>query len=150
MSIASVIPWNSSGQNTEVGSLSLLQGIFPTQGSNPGLPHCRLILYHLGHKGSPRILEWVYPIPCPSGYSWPRNWTGSPALQTDSLANRAIREAHKLVVMNKSIRSLQLKNMWIMHFEFNVTVCPWYMSLICRHLGFWLTGSGALGWVRPV
>ena len=37
-------PWNSPGQNTGVGSLSLLQGIFPTQGSNPGLPHCRRIL----------------------------------------------------------------------------------------------------------
>ena len=35
-------PWNSPGQNTGVGSLCLLQGIFPTQGSNPGLPHCRL------------------------------------------------------------------------------------------------------------
>ena len=46
-------PWNSPGQNTGVGSLSLLQGIFPTQGSNPGLPHCRLILYQLSHKGSP-------------------------------------------------------------------------------------------------
>ena len=34
-------PWNSPGQNTGVGSLSLLQGIFPTQGSNPGLPHCK-------------------------------------------------------------------------------------------------------------
>ena len=33
--------------------------IFPTQGLNPGLPHCRLILYHLSHQGSPRILEWV-------------------------------------------------------------------------------------------
>ena len=50
-------PWNSPGQNTEVGSLSLLQGIFPTQGSNPGLPHCRQILYQLSHKGSPRILR---------------------------------------------------------------------------------------------
>ena len=40
-------PWNSLGQNTGVGSLSLLQGIFPTQGSNPGLPHCRQILYQL-------------------------------------------------------------------------------------------------------
>ena len=50
-------PWNSSGQNTEVGSLSLLQGIFPTQGSNPGLPHCRQILYQLSHKGSPRRLK---------------------------------------------------------------------------------------------
>ena len=40
------------GQNTRVGSLLLLQGIFPTQGSNPGLPHCRQILYQLSHKGS--------------------------------------------------------------------------------------------------
>ena len=46
-------PWNSPGQNTEVGSLSLLQGIFPTQGSNPDLPHCRRILYQLSHQGSP-------------------------------------------------------------------------------------------------
>ena len=46
-------PWNSLGQNTGVGSLSLLQGIFPTQGSSPGLPHCRQILYQLSHKGSP-------------------------------------------------------------------------------------------------
>ena len=38
-------------------SLALLRGIFPTQGSNPGLPHCRRILYQLSHKGSPRILE---------------------------------------------------------------------------------------------
>ena len=45
-------PWDS-GQNTGVGSLSLLQGIFPTQGSNPGLSHCRWILYQLSHKGSP-------------------------------------------------------------------------------------------------
>ena len=36
-------PWNSLGQNTGVGSLSLLQGFFPSQGSNPGLPHCRLM-----------------------------------------------------------------------------------------------------------
>ena len=42
-----------------MGSHSLLQGIFPTQGLNPGLPHCRQILYQLSHKGSPRILEWV-------------------------------------------------------------------------------------------
>ena len=67
-------PWNSPGQNTGVGSLSLLQGIFPTQGLNPGLLHCRQILYHLSHKGSPRILEWVvYPFSC--GSSQHRNWT---------------------------------------------------------------------------
>ena len=46
-------PWNSPGQNTGVGSLALLQRIFPTQGSNPGLPHCRRIVYQLSHKGSP-------------------------------------------------------------------------------------------------
>ena len=67
-------PWNSLGQNTGVGSLSLLQKIFPTQGSNPGLPHCRQTLYQLSHKGSPRILDWVaYPFSRRS--SQPRNWT---------------------------------------------------------------------------
>ena len=50
--------WNSPGQNTGVGSLSLLKGIFPTQGSNPGLPHCRRILYQLSHKGSPSEAWW--------------------------------------------------------------------------------------------
>ena len=47
-------PWNSLDQNTGVGSLSLLQGIFPTQGLKPGLPHLRPILYQLSHKGSPK------------------------------------------------------------------------------------------------
>ena len=47
-------PWNSPGQNTGVGSPSLLQGIFPTEGLNPGLPHCRQILYHLSQKGKPK------------------------------------------------------------------------------------------------
>ena len=46
-------------QNTGVGSLSLLQGIFSTQGLNPGLLHYRWILYQLSHKGNPRVLEWV-------------------------------------------------------------------------------------------
>ena len=48
-------PWNSPGQDTGVGSLSLLQEIIPTQGSNPALPHCRQILYQLSHKGSQYI-----------------------------------------------------------------------------------------------
>ena len=61
-------PWNSPGQNTGVGSLSLLQGVFPTQGLNPGLPHCRQNLYHLSHQVSPRILEWV-------AYPFSRGWT---------------------------------------------------------------------------
>ena len=50
-------PCNSPGKNTGVGSHFLLQGIFPTQGLNPGLLHCRQILYILSHQGSPvRIL----------------------------------------------------------------------------------------------
>ena len=52
-------PWNSPSQNTGGGSCSLLQGILPTQGFNPGLLHCRRILYQLSHQGSPRILERV-------------------------------------------------------------------------------------------
>ena len=62
-------PW------TGVGSLSLLQGIFPTQGSNPGLLHCMQIFYQLSHKGSPRILEWVA-NPISSRLSLPGNQTG--------------------------------------------------------------------------
>ena len=44
---------DSPGKNTGVGCHALFQGIFPTQGLNPGLPHCRRILWHLSHKGSP-------------------------------------------------------------------------------------------------
>ena len=56
-------PWNFPGQNTGVGSLSLLQGIFSTQRLKPCLSHRRQILYQLSHQGSPRILEWVaYPL----------------------------------------------------------------------------------------
>ena len=84
-------PWNSLGQNTRVGSLSILQGIFPTQGSNPGLPHCRQILYQLSHKGSPRILEWVA-YPFSSGSSWPRNRTGVSYIAGRFFTNWAIRE----------------------------------------------------------
>ena len=46
-------PWNFPSHNTGVGRHSLLPGIFPTQESNPGLPHCRRILYQMSHKGSP-------------------------------------------------------------------------------------------------
>ena len=65
---------NSPDQNTGVGSRSFLQGIFPTERLNPGLPHCRPILHQLSHQGSPRILEWVA-YPFSSGSSRPRNRT---------------------------------------------------------------------------
>ena len=74
----------SSGKNTGVGCHALLQGIFPTQGSNPGLPHYRRILYHLSDEGSPRILEWVA-YPFSRGSSQHRDQTQAPTLQADSL-----------------------------------------------------------------
>ena len=75
-------PWNSPSQNTGVGSLSLLQGIFPIQGSNPGLPHGKQILYQLSHKkkyrkdeSEPlvvekeiRILDREEVLPCSEGW----------------------------------------------------------------------------------
>ena len=85
-------PWNSPGRNTGVGSLSLLQGISPTQGSNPSLPHCRWILYQLSHKGSPRILGWVA-YPFSRGSSQPRNRTRVSCIVGDFFINWAIREA---------------------------------------------------------
>ena len=86
-------PWNSPGQNAGVGSLSLLQGIFPAQGSNPGLPHCQQILYQLSHKGSPRILEWVA-YPFSSDLPDPGIEPGSPALQQDSLPTELSGKPH--------------------------------------------------------
>ena len=77
-------PWNSPGQNTGIGSLFLLQGIIPTQGLNPGLPHCRWILYQLSHKESPGILEQVA-YPPPGDLHDPGIELGSPALPADSL-----------------------------------------------------------------
>jgi len=61
-------PWNSSGQNTEVGSLSLLQGSSQPRDQTQVYVYCRQIVYQLSHKGSSRILEWVA-YPFPRGYS---------------------------------------------------------------------------------
>ena len=86
-------PWNSPGQNTGVGSRSLFQGIFPTQGSNPGLLHCRRVLYQLSHQGSPRILEWVA-FPFSSKSSRPWNPTGITCIAGGFFTSWATREAH--------------------------------------------------------
>ena len=55
----SSIHGDSPGKNTGVGCHALIQGIFPTRGSNPGLPHCRRILYHLSHQGSPNFVNLI-------------------------------------------------------------------------------------------
>ena len=90
-------PWNSPGQNTGVGSLSLLQGIFPTQGSNPGLPRCSRNLYQLSHKGSPRTLEWAA-CPLSSRSSRPRNQTSKSCIAGRFFTNWAIREAKNKLI----------------------------------------------------
>ena len=92
--------------------------MFPTQGSNPGLPHCRQILYQLSHKGSPRILEWVA-YPFSSRYSWPRNWTRVSWIADGFFTNWATREA-----------SLQY---WIFHIQSHCTL----------HFSYWLVGNGS-------
>ena len=91
-------------------SLSLLQGIFPTQGSNPGLPHFRQILYQLSYKGS-LILEWVA-YPFSSGSSGSRNQPGSPALQVDSLPTEPPGKPAK-VNQFTSVQSLSLVRLFV-------------------------------------
>ena len=94
-------PWNSVGQNTEVGSLSLLQGIFPIQELNLGLQNCRWILYQLSYQGSPhtghgilqaRILEWVA-FPFSGGSSQWRNGTQVSHIASGFFTMWATREA---------------------------------------------------------
>ena len=75
-----------------MGSLALLQGVFPTQGSNPGLPHYRRILNQLSHKRSQWILKWVA-YPFSSRSSWPRNRTRVSCIAGGFLTSWAIREA---------------------------------------------------------
>ena len=53
----SSIHGDSPGKNSGVGCHALLQGIFPTQGSNPGLQYCRQILYHLSHQGNQKLIN---------------------------------------------------------------------------------------------
>ena len=84
-------PWNSPGQNTGVGSLSLLQGIFSIQGSNPGLQHCKQILYQPSYKRSPRILEWVAYTFSSRSYR-PRNGTRVSCISGRFFTNWATRE----------------------------------------------------------
>ena len=89
---------DSLGKNTGVGCHALLQGIFPTQGSNPGLPHCRRIPYQLSHQGSPRILEWVA-YPFSRGSSQPENWTGVSNNADGFFTNWATWEAQSLLTL---------------------------------------------------
>ena len=94
----SSIPGDSPGKSTGLGCHALLQGIFPTQWSIPGLPHCRWILYHLSHQGSPRILEWVAD-PFSRGTSQLRNWTQVSCIAGGFFTSWATREGQPWLVM---------------------------------------------------
>ena len=99
------------GKNTGVGCHVLLQEIFPTQGSKPGLPPCQGNLYCLSHQGSPRILERI-DYPFSRGSSWPWNRTGVSCIAGGFFTSWAIREAQPVMNIeeNKQARkSLELK-----------------------------------------
>ena len=83
---------DSPGKNAGMSCHALLQGIFPTEGLNPDVPHFRWIIYCLSHQGSPRILQWVaYPVSRRS--SQPRNWAGVSCITRGFLTSWAPREA---------------------------------------------------------
>ena len=88
----SLVHGNSPGKNTGVGCHALLQGIFPTQGSNPCLLPCRWILLCLSHQESPRILECIA-YPFFRGPSQPRNWTRVSFISGRFFTSWATREA---------------------------------------------------------
>ena len=90
--LGSSVYGDSPGKNNGMGCHALFQGIFPTQGSNPGLQHCRGILYHLSYQESPVTLEWVA-NPFSRGSSWPRNQIGVPCIAGEFFTSWATREA---------------------------------------------------------
>ena len=127
-------PWNSPGQYTGVGSLSLLQRLFPSQGSNPGLPHCRQILYQLSSQGSPECSVTSLQRRSIKGRQ-PRSSQGA-ALGCDALGALKPLRAFvlpfrlRMTVVSASQRSSRLKWASSCHASFH-DLCP----------------SGFLGWL---
>ena len=87
-------PWNCPSQNTGVGSLSLLQGLYLTQESNPSLLHFREILYQLSSREAPKHWSW-YPIPFPVDLPDPGIKPGSPAFQANYLPTELWSKLHE-------------------------------------------------------
>ena len=112
-------PWNSPDQNPGVGTCSLPQGIFPTQGSNPGLEHCRRILYQLSHQGSPNVIKV-----CPKYYvvyaymlkkkkkktnnilSWNSDLTSMPGFNVGSLNTMSFFNLKRRMLIKKLIKNI--------------------------------------------
>ena len=98
---------DAPGKNTGVGCHSRLWGIFPVLGSNPGLPHCKQILYHLSYQGSPRILGWAA-YPFSGGSSWPSNQTRVYCIAGEFFTSWATRETQ---CDQNCVNSLYLENL---------------------------------------
>ena len=129
-------PWNSPGQNTGVGSLSLRQGIFPTQGWYPGLPHCRHILYQLSYKGYLSALQFLYPGDLPDPGIKPT----SLALQADSLPLEPLRlpkcpriRVIFLITSYQMVFSV-LSDFFLHRTYYNLTYCICLLVCVCVFL----------------
>ena len=132
-------PWNSPGQNIGMGSISLLQGIFPTQWWNPDLPHCRQILYQLSHKWSPRILEWVA-YPFSSRSSRPRNQTRVPCIAGGFFTSWTTREVVRIMSW-WPVSFCTIMATWVLTYQacFNSLLSSFLLRLKLCHV--WPVGS---------
>ena len=126
-------PWNSPGLNTGAGSLSILQGIFPTQGLNPGLPHCRWILYQQGKPkntgmGCLSLLQWIFLT---------RNWTGVSCIAGRFFTNWAMREAQECTeeLYKKGVNNPDNHDGVVTHLEPDILECEvkWALGSIAMN-----------------
>ena len=102
---------DSPGKNTGVDCHALLQGIFPTQGSNPVLPYCIWIIYHLSHQGSPRILEWIA-YPFFRGSSQARGWTRFSCIAGGFFTAELPEKPFLIVLVCISLPDLGINRIW--------------------------------------
>ena len=143
-------PWNSPGQNTGAGSLSLLEGICPTQGSNPGLPLCRWILYQLSYQGSQNkqnlkitfrvILGGLSLQRLESGLGWePGSWPLDQLSVTRALALRLCKEFTQRWEVVKQVFMRMKKSACVDRQEW--TQSRWDLTAV------WITFTGRFLWV---
>ena len=111
-------PWNSLGQNTGVGSLSILQGVFPIQESKRGLLHCGWILDQLSYQGNPHV------NPFSRGSFQPRDWTQVSHIISRFFTSWASREAH--VILTQPFNLNESLNFFVsMELMIVPTPSPW-------------------------
>ena len=120
-------PWDSPGKNTGVGCHALIQGIFPAQGSNSGLPRCRQI-----HQGSQRILEYVA-YPFFRGTSHPRNQTRVSCIAVGLFTSWATRAAHIYMYIYIHTHTLHILSHYGLSRILNIVPCSIYRTLLFSH-----------------